>query len=290
MGSLIYTHTMKHFFLAATFLCLPAAGATAGEWNVAFHFGSTFPTFSQSFTYDPGPIESPVPGVSIEQFGEFRLDASGGAVYAGSVTYYLASFVGVEGRIDAASIDVQVEEPRFTARVDLPRPLSDFTSALDLGAGTVDVEGLRPVSLNLKLRTPGVVRLSASGGLSILPDLRVSATQNVALGVTALDVLAAELEVPPVALRAAARPEDEDEGRFGLNGGVGIEVQVAPHVSLAGEGRYFHFQKRTLRWAPLTEAGSEIEEILLEEINEILEPIEFEPLFFQATLGVVVSF
>ena len=45
----------------------------------------------------------------------------------------------------------------------------------------MDFERIRPLSLNLKLRTPGRVRLALSGGLSYLPELNVVSAQAVRL-------------------------------------------------------------------------------------------------------------
>jgi len=261
----------------------------AGGVELAFNYGTTFPTYEQTFRYLPGFINVPIPGMDIQQAGAFQLDLEGGPVFGGGVTFYIADLIGIEGRIDTGDVEVRMQGAQFTANVSLPAPFSDLTSDLDFGTGTVELDRLRPVSLNLKLRTPGPLRLAVSGGMSYLPELRFSATQTVGLGVTDIDTQSSELAVATATLLAEAQPGDEAGSRFGLNVGGGLELQIAPRLALTAEARFFLFDKHTLRWRRTADPSSAIEESLLSEIEKAIPPIEFHPTFYQATVGIVLS-
>ena len=68
--------------LAAALVAAVPAGA--GErLEIAGYAGYTFPFYSQTFRYDPGQVTVPIPGVSVEQSGQFEAKASGGPAFAG---------------------------------------------------------------------------------------------------------------------------------------------------------------------------------------------------------------
>ena len=56
----------------------------------------------------------------------------------------------------------------FDAVADLPYPFAQLIGRLDLSDGTAQIERVRPLSLNVKLRTPGAVRFTLSGGVNSL--------------------------------------------------------------------------------------------------------------------------
>ena len=56
--------------------------AAAAELELAGYGGYTFPLYSQTFKYDPGPVTVPIPGVSVEQGGGFELTGSGAIAFA----------------------------------------------------------------------------------------------------------------------------------------------------------------------------------------------------------------
>jgi hypothetical protein len=175
--------------------------------------------------------------------------------------------------------------------LSLPRPLPDLTSVLDLEGGSVNVDRIFPLSVNLKARTPGRVGFVVSGGFSYLPELAVVARQPLALGVTGIaGLLRAELEIPTVELRAEAAPEAENQGRIGINLGAGLQVSLGERLALAADVRFFRYQKQTFRWRRTAEPASALEEILLEEVEARLPAVDLEPTFYQATAAMVVRF
>jgi opacity protein-like surface antigen len=268
---------------------LPAFGETAAV-ELAGYVGPALPSYRQSFAYTPPLVVPGVTGLVVEQSGAFRLDADGGVAVGAGLALYFAGPLGLEARFDTADVTVDVDAADFRARVDLPPPLPDLGAELDLGSGRVDLERVRALSLNLKIRTPGPIRLAASGGASYLPSLRLSASQPIALGITGLGG-GTRLDVGTIDLRAEAAADEEDEGRFGLNAGAGVQIAFGESVALVAEGRYFVFQKRTLQWSRgSSRALSPIEEALLREVLTRLEPLEFTPTFFQATAGLAISF
>jgi opacity protein-like surface antigen len=263
----------------------------ASSWSKGLELtllaGWTAPTYEQRFLYRPDIVIPPIPGIDVRQEGVFQLDARGGFAFGGSAAYYFTDFIGIEGRIDTVDFNIDTVAPRFVATVDLPAPLPPLGAELDLGRGAAEVERLYPLSVNLKARTPGRARLVVSGGLSYLPRLRLTARQSIGLGVTGI---AEQLEIATVAVQAEALPDEEDEGRLGFNVGAGAEVQVASKLALTAEVRFFRFQKQTFVWRRTTDPVSPLEDLVLQELEKELSPIELEPTFFQVTGGIVVRF
>ena len=85
-----YTARMRKAALAILLavLCVPAVSG-AGELELTGYGGYTFPFYSQTFKYDPGPVSVPIPGVTVEQGGSFELKASGGPAFAGGLAFYV---------------------------------------------------------------------------------------------------------------------------------------------------------------------------------------------------------
>lgn len=270
---------------------LPPLAATAGGVELAGYVGPSLPFYEQSFRYDPGTVTIPVPGISLRQDGVFGLSAQGGLAVGGGLTWYFAGPAGLEARVDTARIDVQTLGARYNVRLDLPEPFPPISTDVDLGSGNVSPETLTPLSLNLKLRTPGTLRFVLSGGVSYLPSLALTVRQTVGLGVTSFDGTRSTIDIATFALRAEAQPEGEGQSRLGFNVGGGLQIGIGAHVSLVAEGRYFYFQKQTLNWSRAsTRALSALEETFLREVEKRLEPVTFNPAFFQATGGIAVTF
>jgi len=265
---------------------------SAGSVDVTAHVGPAFPTYRQSFSYDPGiPVAIPSSIVTVRQTGSFQLDAEGGIAFGAALAWQFAGPLGLEARIDTTDVDVRTSGARYRVEVDLPAPLSDLSTDLDLGTGVVDLERVRPISLNLRLRSPGRFGVTASAGVSYLPALRVTATQRIGLGVTSLGVLLERLNVATLTLRAEAQPDEAHEGRWGGNLGVGARVGIGKRLGLVAEARGFLFQKQTLRWQPADDRPlTPLEQALLSEVEPRLAPLEFNPTFFQATIGLTVGF
>ena len=282
---------MKKTVCAACVLLWPLS-ASAGSVDLTAHFGLAFPTYHQSFSYDPGvPGTIPFSFVTVRQTGVFQLDAEGGSAFGAALAWQFAGPLGLEARIDTTDVDVRTIGAGYHVEVDLPAPLSDISTDVDLGTGVVDLERVRPLSLNLRLRSRRRFGATASAGLSYLPALRVTATQTVGLGVTGLGVVLQRLNVATMALRAEAQPDEADEGRWGGNLGVGARIEIAKRLALVVEARGFVFQKQTLRWQRADDRPlSPLEEALFSAVQERLTPVEFNPTFFQATAGLTVTF
>jgi hypothetical protein len=270
----------------AALLALTAATAHA-DWELAVHGGPTFPFYEQSFAFDPGPLGLPG-GAVVDPQGQYRLDGKGGLSLGAALAFHPHRVVGLEVRLDTADVSVRTGGSRYRVRVALPPPLGTINTDLAFTEGEGDLERLRPVSLNLRLRSPGTTRVTASGGLSYLPVFRFAIRQPIAAGIAGAPLV----EVASVVVPAEALPAEEGDGRWGLNGGVGIQHRISARLLLQADGRYFRFQRQTLYWGEPTGTGAltPVQDQLVREITARLDPARFNPTFFQATAGIALSF
>ncbi len=275
-------------WLAAAVAAPALAGAA--EIEVAGYAGYTFPFYSQTFAYDPGPIEIPIPGVGIEQGGTFELEASGGPAFAGGLAFYATDRLGFELRLDSADMTVDTRSNSYSVRLDVPPPHDPVLADVELTKGTAEVRALRPWSFNIKVRSGGEsVRFTTSGGLSRLGNLEFAIDQTVALGVVAVNLETNELEIATLRLRGATTAEVESS--WGGNLGLGIQINIGERGALILEGRGFYFPKRTIEWAPGSdEPLPPLQELLLERVLQRLDVIEFKPWWAQATIGFAIRF
>ena len=282
---------MRHRALALT-LAVSSLAAIAGgadRLEIAGHGGFTFPFYSQTFRYDPGAISVPIPGVSVEQNGQFELRASGGPAFAGAITLYATSGLGFEFRVDHADITLDTQGGSYSVRVGLPAPLDPVVANLSLTQGTADLQAVTPLSFNLKLRTGGRVRLTASLGPSRLGGLEMTLTQSVGLGVIGFDFAQGNAQIATIGLKASALGETGSS--WGANLGLGLQIPIGEHGAFVIEGRGFYFPKRTVEWAPVVDRPlTPIEQALLQRLQERLDPVGFEPWWVQATIGFAVRF
>lgn len=264
-------------------------GADArADWQAAVWAGPTFPFYEQSFEFDPGPLGG-TGAVVVSQDGLFRLDGRGGISLGAALAFHPVPAVGLEVRVDTADVDVTTGGARYRVRVPLPPPIGSLLTDVAFTDGEGDLERLTPVSLNLRLRSPGATRLTASGGVSYLPSFRFAIRQPIAAGLGGGGPL---VEIAEVIVPAEALPEQEGDGRWGVNGGVGIERRVGGRLVVHADGRYFRFQRQTLYWGEPQGTGAltPVQAELVREISGRLDPARFNPTFFQATLGVALSF
>ena len=284
-----YTAFMrKALALLLAVLAAPAL-ADAGELELTGYAGHTFPFYSQTFKYDPGPVSVPIPGVSVEQGGSFELKAAGAPAFAGGIAFYVTGGFGFEVRYDRADLTVETQAASYTVRVGLPAPLDPVVADLALTNGTADLQAASPVSFNLKLRTPGRVRLTASGGASRLGDLQFQAQQMVGLGVITFNLAENNIQVGTIGVRAVSVAETGST--WGGNLGLGLQIPIGEHAALVLEGRGFYFPKRTVEWEPVLDRPlNAIEQALLARVQQRLPPIEFEPWWVQATAGLSIRF
>jgi len=277
-------------FLATCIFAVFARDAAADGWELTVTAGKVFPLYNQTFEYDPGTLAPPIPGATLEQRGVFTLDARGALALNFALARDLGRHVAVEARLDTADVSVDTIGARYRLRVNLPAPLPPLSTDVDLGTGTVDLDRLRPISLNLKLQTGDHVRVSVSGGASWLPEFQFVVNQAIGANLSGLG-RNISLDVARVALQAQALPSASGQGRWGGNAGLALGVRAGRAVFVA-EGRYFRFQKQTLQWGQVETTGvlPAIPADLVRQIESRLEPVVFNPAFFHGSLGVALRF
>ena len=278
---------------AACIALLFSAGfLTAGDrFEVSAHVGPSFPFYAQSFQYDLGAVPGLPAAITVEQVRPFRLDAGGGVALGGSLAWFFREPLGLEARIDLAALDVQETAARFRVRIGLPPPLPALSQEVEAGGGEIDVDRPRPISVNLKARWRGRPGVFASAGLSYLPRMHLTAHERLGLGSSSLDPRIVGVDLATIPLEAEALPLEEDEGHWGMNVGAGLGLTLGRRLEANVEGRYFRFQKRTLRWqVPRAPGLPPLAEALRGELERRLEPIEFDPTYFQLTAGLAWRF
>jgi hypothetical protein len=143
---------------------------------------------------------------------------------------------------------------------------------------------VRPLSLNLKLRAPGSVPLTLSGGVSYLGELNAVATQPLALGVEG--IVGSGPAISTLALRAATQTTQTGSGgKLGANLGAGLRIPVGSRLSVVAEARAFVFRKRRLVWSAGEAPSGPVEQALLDDVLERLPAIEFTPTYWRVTVG-----
>jgi hypothetical protein len=272
----------KVLALCAAVLALPSL-ARAGDVEVTGFAGYTFPFYSQSFSYDPGPVAIPLPGVSVQQRGSFDLKASGGAAFGGAIAFYPTSTLGVELRVDRASVAVDTKTAGYDVNLTLPAPFDPVKTTLDLTKGTAKLSAATPVSLNLKLRSGERGAVYVSGGISHLGDLNFSLSQTLALGLTAVNLQTSNLEIATLGF-VAKRKATETGGSWGGNVGLGLQIPFGDRGHLILEGRGFYFPKQTYDWTPFIDTPlPPLQQVLLDRLN--IPALELKPWWAQATVG-----
>jgi hypothetical protein len=280
---------MRHWTVVLALAVCPSA-ASAGSLELAVRAGQVFPFYEQSVHFDPGPfLRATFPNIDVQPVEDLRLEASGGLALSGGLTWYVTDAFGLEGRLDTGDLSVDAQGGRVAVRIPLPPPLPALSTDITIPA-TVDVERVKPISLNLRVRSPGSFRVYGSGGVSYLPSLSMSVHATFRAGSPIFSRL--PLDLANLAVRAEARPEGDGQGgRVGFNAGAGVEWAVGRVVSVEVDARYFRFKEQTLSWSG--EPGltlSPIEQQLLRELLNTLGESRFNPNFFQVTGGVSFRF
>lgn len=276
--------------IAVICLVIAPGVASAGDFEIAVRAGQVFPFYEQSFRFDPGPfLRATFPGVSVEPVQDLRLEGRGGLAFGGGFTWYPSDHVGLEARVDTADLSVRAQDARVSVRIPLPPPLPSISTDVEIPA-TIELQRVRPLSLNLKARTAGRFKAYASAGVSYLPSLRFSIHSTFRTSTPIL--LGAPLDLADLAVRAEARPGGEGQGgRVGFNAGGGVEWPLGGHIFAEVDARYFRFKEQTLSWSG--EPGlvlSPIEQQLLRELLNTLGEGRFNPNFFQLAGGLSIRF
>lgn len=255
--------------LASMLIWLSPVQAGAQGGDITFFAGYTYPTYEQTFRTALPPLPG-LPGFELTPDGDFTLEASGGPVFGLGAAFELGGFFAIEGRFDSANIKLKSGGVRYNLAA------GDVTGSITLAEGPIDVDRLNLLSVNLRLRTPGIVTFYVSGGLSYLPSFAV--TGSIPLQVELSGITIPSLEVP---VKLEVSPS-ESSYKFGVNGGAGLRFPIAPHVSLLVEGRVFYFQDYELE-AVVPEAPG------LPDL-ERLGLIEFSPVIINVNGGIAIRF
>jgi len=259
--------------LALVAVVLSCASPASAGWDLSVFGGVSFPTYEQQFVVRT-PTVPPLPGLVVQPSGNLTIDAKGGPVFGAALA---AEFgvLGIEGRFDSTAIELQTSGIRYDLAYNAP-PLPAFTGSASIAAGPLETDRLSLLSLNLRLRTPGPVSLVASGGFSYLPDFTISGSTPVEIRITGLPAFDTN-----TALRLRVSPT-ESSHRFGVNGGAGLRVKIAPGISIFGEGRLFYFKEYELT--------IDVDDPRLQGFVGDIEQPRFRPVVVNAVGGLGFSF
>lgn len=262
------------------------ASQAAADWQATVHAGPTFPFYDEVIEFDTGAVSGPG-GAEITPEGVYRLEGHGGVALGAALAFHPVDVFGIEARLDTADVRVRTGGASYHLRLSVP-PFGTVNGTLAFTEGEGDLERLTPVSLNLRVRSPGKTRVTASGGVSYLPSFRFAIRQPIGLGIGSAPLL----DVGEIVVPAEALPADEGDGRWGVNGGLGVEIPIGGRLHLVADGRYFWFQSQTLYWGEPQGTGAltSVQDELVRQITARLEPARFNPTFFQATAGIALSF
>jgi hypothetical protein len=253
---------------------LASSGRAAAQGiDVTFFLGRAFPTYDERLTLRP-PTPT-VPGVDVTVVGSPLIEADGGPVFGGALAFEWG-ILGIEGRLDATDVGLELTGARYDLRGTQP-PFEGLTARITVSDGRFDADRIMLLSANARLRTPGPVALVASGGLSYLPDITVTGTVPVRVEVPGIPPPPGFN--PQLTLRAVP---GQSEHRWGVNGGAGL--RIGGRVALMGEVRVFYFREHELRFEAVNGLG------IFDELLATLAPVRFDPVFVNAQAGVTFRF
>jgi hypothetical protein len=270
--------------LLVVLLSAPVA-ALAAEVEVEAGLGRALPRYTETYSYSPRFSGLNVPGLQVEQSGSFQFDARGSTAWTVAAALYFTDSFGVEARLDSAEVDVSLVDVAFDVTATLP-PLPPVSYHFDLPSGSVRVDDVRPLSLNLKLR--GLGPLTLSGGVSYLGEIDAVATQPLGLGIER--ILARGPVLSSLALRAATEATEEGTGgKLGANLAAGLRIPVGSRLALVAEARAFIFKTRRLVWNAAEAPSGPAEQALLDEVLARLPAVEFTPTYWRLTGGLSLT-
>jgi hypothetical protein len=256
--------------VCAVFGLAPPAAAQAIDLTV--FAGLAYPLYDERLTLRaPSPS---LPGVDLTVSDAPILRGDGGPVVGAALAVEFG-ILGIEGRVDSVDAGLDFTGARYDLR-GTTFPFQGLTASIIASPGRFDAERISLLSLNARIRTPGPIGLTASGGVSYLPDIDVSG--SVPLTVDAPDLPALGVTA---GLTLRGTP-GQSEHRFGLNGGAGL--RIGGRVALLAEIRGFYFRDYELRFG--TADGPDLLDDLLAEA----EPVRFSPVFVNAQVGLSFRF
>jgi hypothetical protein len=249
-----------------------ASRSAAQTVDLTLFGGIAYPLYDERLTFRAAAPS--LPGVDVTVANSPILRGDGGPVF-GAALALEAGILGIEGRLDSVGAGIEFTGARYDLR-GTAFPFQDLTASLIAQPGQFDADRISLLSLNARIRTPGRISVTASGGLSYLPDITISG--SVPLSVQAPDLPALGFDA---GLTLRGLP-GQSKHRFGINGGAG--VRIGGRVALTAEVRGFYFRDYELRFASIS--GPELLDDLLAEAD----PIRFSPVFVNAQVGVSFRF
>jgi hypothetical protein len=259
--------------LVFALFALPAPTHAQGVEFTLF-LGRAFPVYEDRLVLTP-PSPPPLPGIEITEVGTPELRADGGSVFGAALAFQLGP-IGIEGRLDATNMAMDVRGARYELLATMP-PIEGLAAAVTIGDGRFDLQRLNLLSLNLRVATPGPIGLVASGGLSYMPDILTTGTVPLALEIAGFPIV----PEPQPRLTLEARPGQADH-RWGVNAGAGL--RVGGRISLLGEARVFYFRAYQLQFR-----SPDAPDI----VNDLLAGIDivrFEPVIWNGQVGLMFRF
>ncbi|HJR58645.1 MAG TPA: hypothetical protein VJ813_04585 [Vicinamibacterales bacterium] len=253
-------------------LLATTSAASAQGMDVTVFTGLAYPLYDQRLTLRPG--DPSIPGVEVTSASSPVLRGDGGPVLGAALAVEFG-ILGIEGRLDTMDTAIDFSGARYDLR-GTAFPFQGVTASIIASPGRFEADRISVLSLNARIRTPGPIGLVVSGGVSYLPDITVS-------GSVPLDVESPQL--PPLGFDAGltlrATPGQSGH-RLGVNGGAGL--RIGGRIALVAEARAFYFREYALRFG--TANGPQLLDDLLAEAD----PVNFEPVFVNAQVGLAFRF
>lgn len=250
------------------------APVAAQHLDVTVFAGAAYPIFDGRLVLRAPGVPS-IPGFEVTANRTPELRTDGGPVVGGAVALEFG-LVAIEARLDTTRVGFDAAGARYDFRSVGPA-FPSLTGSVAIGDGRFDLRRLDLVSFNLRLRTPGFVGFLASGGLSYLPDIRVTGSVPIDVEIVGLPVLPS---LQP-RLTLVATP-DQSAHRWGVNAGAGL--RLGGRLSFVAEARLFYFRSYDLRFA----TGDAFP--LVSDLIASIAPIQFNPIFLNAQAGLSFRF
>lgn len=247
--------------------------ALAQGGDLTLFVGTAYPLDRERFTLRPSTPS--IPGADVTVTGDPALRAGGGLVVGGAAALELG-VLGIEGRLDTMTLNFDLTGARYDLRGNAA-PFQGLAAAVAIGDGELDSNRIKILSINARLRTPGIVSLLASGGFSYLPDVDFEGTVPVSVQAFGIPVTSNRLPLRLAVSRGSSNH------RYGLNGGAGLRLGGS-RVAVVGEVRVFYFKDYELTIDAGDAPG------LVADLLDQIPAITFDPIIVNANAGLVLRF